>query len=76
MSALILISHVKKGVELAREHKLGRSSPTLISQHHGTTLITFFYHKAQELPRPRAKTRCARRNSAIPAPNPSPRRPG
>ncbi len=48
MSALILISHVKKGVELAREHKLGPVITDLIRQHHGTTLITFFYHKAQE----------------------------
>lgn len=49
MSALILISHVKKGVELAREHKLGQDIADLIGQHHGTTLIAYFYHKAQEL---------------------------
>ena len=49
MSALILISHVKKGIELAREHKLGPDITDLIGQHHGTTLITYFYHKAQEL---------------------------
>ncbi|WP_243360896.1 HD family phosphohydrolase [Fundidesulfovibrio terrae] len=48
MSALILISHVKKGVELAREHKLGDEICDLIGQHHGMTLITYFYHKAQE----------------------------
>jgi len=48
MSALILISHVKKGVELAREHKLGEEIASLIGQHHGMTLITYFYHKAQE----------------------------
>lgn len=48
MSALILISHVKKGVELAREHKLGDEIAELIGQHHGMTLITYFYHKAQE----------------------------
>jgi hypothetical protein len=48
MSALILISHVKKGVELAREHKLGDEIADLIGQHHGMTLITYFYHKAQE----------------------------
>lgn len=49
MSALILISHVKKGVELAREHNLGPELASLIGQHHGMTLITYFYHKAQEL---------------------------
>ena len=48
MSALILIAHVKKGVELAREHKLGDEIADLIGQHHGMTLITYFYNKAQE----------------------------
>ncbi len=48
MSALILISHVKKGVELAREHRLGPAITDVIRQHHGATLIAFFYHKAQE----------------------------
>ncbi len=48
MSALILTSHVKKGSELAREHKLGPELSDLIQQHHGTTLISFFYNKAQE----------------------------
>lgn len=49
MSALILISHVKKGVELAREHRLGPVICDLIGQHHGTTLIAYFHHKAKEL---------------------------
>jgi len=49
MSALILIAHVKKGVELAREHRLGQTICDLIHQHHGTTLIVYFYHKAKEL---------------------------
>ena len=49
MSALILISHVKKGVELAREHRLGPAISDLIGQHHGTTLIAYFHHKAKEL---------------------------
>ena len=48
MSALILISHVKKGVELAREHRLGQQITDLIGQHHGTTLIAYFHHKARE----------------------------
>ncbi|WP_300157164.1 HDIG domain-containing metalloprotein [Solidesulfovibrio sp.] len=49
MSALILIAHVKKGVELAREHHLGQQITDLIGQHHGTTLIAYFHHKAKEL---------------------------
>ncbi len=48
MSALILTSHVKQGVELARSHKLGTEIEDLIRQHHGTMLISFFYHKACE----------------------------
>lgn len=46
MSALILIQHVKKGVELARTHKLGNEIIEGITQHHGTSLIKFFYNKA------------------------------
>lgn len=49
MSALILTSHVKKGVEMAREHKLGQEIADLIQQHHGTMLISYFYHRAVEL---------------------------
>lgn len=48
MSALILIAHVKKGVELAKEHRLGQQITDLIGQHHGTTLIAYFHHKAKE----------------------------
>ncbi|RPI79148.1 MAG: HDIG domain-containing protein [Desulfobacteraceae bacterium] len=49
MSGLILIAHVKDGVELAKEHHLGREIADIIQQHHGTNLISFFYHKAREL---------------------------
>jgi len=48
MSALILIAHVKDGVELARQAKLGREIISIIEQHHGTSLIKFFYEKAKE----------------------------
>jgi len=48
MSALILQSHVKHGVEKARENKLGRPILDMIQQHHGSTLIKFFYNKAVE----------------------------
>ncbi len=48
MSALILISHVKDGVELAKKHKLGKEIMDIIGQHHGTSLITYFYEKAKE----------------------------
>lgn len=47
MSALILISHIKEGVELAREHRLGQPIIDIIRQHHGTALIKFFYERAK-----------------------------
>ena len=49
MSALILGSHVKKGTELAQQHHLGEEIEDIIRQHHGTSVMRFFYRKAQEL---------------------------
>jgi cyclic-di-AMP phosphodiesterase PgpH len=49
MSALVLISHVKEGVELAREHRLGQPIVDIIRQSHGTGLISYFYQKAKNL---------------------------
>ncbi len=48
MSSLILIAHVKDGVEIAKEHKLGRQIIDTIRQHHGTSLIAYFYEKARQ----------------------------
>ncbi len=48
MSTLVLTSHVKDGVELAREHKLPTVITDIIQQHHGTSVITYFYQKAKE----------------------------
>ncbi|CCO09099.1 HD family phosphohydrolase [Desulforamulus hydrothermalis] len=48
LSTLILTSHVKDGVELAREHKLPQPIIDIIEQHHGKSLCSFFYHKALE----------------------------
>lgn len=48
MSSLILMSHVKEGVELARKHRLGREITDIIQQHHGTSLMRFFYDRARE----------------------------
>ena len=49
MSSLILISHVKDGVDLAKNYRLGEGIQNIIQQHHGTSLITFFYQKAIDL---------------------------
>lgn len=49
MSALILIQHVKKGAEIAKENKLGLDILDTIQQHHGTSLIRYFYNKSVKL---------------------------
>jgi len=49
MSALIIKSHVKEGVELARENKLPLVIRDVIRQHHGTTLVKYFFHQAKQL---------------------------
>lgn len=48
LSALIVISHVKDGLEMAQEYKLPESIQEIIAQHHGDSLVTYFYHKALE----------------------------
>ena len=47
MSTLIILSHVKDGIELAREHRLPQRIIDFIEQHHGTTLVEYFYRAAQ-----------------------------
>jgi putative nucleotidyltransferase with HDIG domain len=48
MSALILESHVKEGAEMAQEANLPKSVVDFIQEHHGTTLMSYFYNKALE----------------------------
>jgi hypothetical protein len=48
MSALVIKAHVKEGVEMARKNKLPRLIMDVIRQHHGTTLIQYFFHQAKE----------------------------
>ena len=47
MSALIIKSHVKEGIEIAREYRLPKIIRDVIRQHHGTTLVKYFYHQAK-----------------------------
>ena len=46
MSALIIIAHVKEGVDLAIKHKLNQRIIDIIQEHHGTTLVYYFYKRA------------------------------
>jgi putative nucleotidyltransferase with HDIG domain len=48
MSVLILVGHVKDGVEIALANKLPSQVIDIVEQHHGTSLMAFFYHKAME----------------------------
>ena len=48
MSLLVIMGHVKDGMELAREYGLPKSLHHYIESHHGTTLVTYFFHKAQQ----------------------------
>ena len=46
MSALIIVAHVKEGISLALEHKLNQDIIDVIREHHGTSLVYYFYKKA------------------------------
>ena len=70
MSALILISHVKKGAELAERYNLGQEIIDIIRQHHGTRIIRYFYRRPSIWAKSRASP-----ISAIPAPVRKPRKP-
>lgn len=48
MSALVLMAHLKDGVEMASEHRLGEVLVDVIRQHHGTSLIKYFYERARQ----------------------------
>ncbi|MGC6456119.1 MAG: HD family phosphohydrolase [Coraliomargaritaceae bacterium] len=47
MSALVIKAHVKEGLDLAKKHKLPQVISDVIGQHHGSTLIQYFYHRAK-----------------------------
>jgi len=48
MSSLVIISHVKDGCELAGKLKLGPKLTNIIREHHGTSMVSFFYEKAKK----------------------------
>ena len=47
LSSLIITGHIRDGVELAKKHKLPVEIIDFIEQHHGNTLVAYFYHKAK-----------------------------
>ena len=48
MSTLVIKSHVKEGMSLALLHKLPTPITNVIREHHGTSLLQYFHHKAKE----------------------------
>jgi len=48
LSTLVITSHTKDGEEMAMKYKLPKVIRDIIAQHHGSTLVAFFYHKAKQ----------------------------
>lgn len=46
LSTLIIISHEKDGVEIAQKHRLPEELTNFIREHHGNSLVSYFYHEA------------------------------
>lgn len=55
MSAMVVISHVKDGVQVARRHHLPQPVIDAIEQHHGTRRLTYFYNRALESSDPESR---------------------
>jgi len=72
MSALILMAHVKDGVEMARENRLGRAISDIIREHHGTSLMKFFYDRAKSKADPEVE-QIDERDYRYPGPKPQTR---
>lgn len=56
MSTLVIINHVKEGVERAKKLKLPKALRDIIGQHHGNSLVKYFYEKAKEKYDPEMQT--------------------
>ncbi|MGH7201203.1 MAG: HD family phosphohydrolase, partial [Planctomycetaceae bacterium] len=78
MSTLVIIGHVKDGVDLARQHNLPQPLIDFIEQHHGTTLVEYFYREAARLAveQPDHKTDAEESNFRYPGPKPQTREAG
>jgi putative nucleotidyltransferase with HDIG domain len=49
LSSLVIINHVKEGAEAAKKLKLPKKIKEIIEQHHGSSLVRYFFHKAKEV---------------------------
>lgn len=48
LSAMIITSHVTDGIKMLREARFPEEIIDIVEQHHGNSLVSFFYHKAKE----------------------------
>ncbi|MFM9329705.1 HD family phosphohydrolase [Paenibacillus mesotrionivorans] len=48
LSTSIIVAHARDGVEMLKEHKMPKQIRDIAEQHHGTTLLKYFYHKAMQ----------------------------
>jgi len=76
MSSLIIINHVKEGIELGRQSHLPKEILDIIPQHHGTALIRFFYSKAKEGAEESGKAHVNEEDYRYPGPKPQTRESG
>ena len=78
LSTLVIIGHVKDGLALAHQYSLPRPIVDFIHQHHGTTLVEYFYREAMRLQESTGHgyRRPGGVASAIPAPKPQTRENG
>ena len=76
MSARIIQAHVKDGVEMAEEHHLALPILRGIMEHHGTSVIRFFYEKAKEVADPEKGDLVAEHDYRYPGPKPQTREAG
>lgn len=70
MSTLVIIAHVKDGADLARKHNLPESIIDMIEQHHGTTLVEYFYGRAQQMRDPNSDEEIDENTYRYPGPRP------
>jgi hypothetical protein len=76
MSARIIQAHVKDGVEMAEKHNLALPILQGIAEHHGTSVIRFFYEKAKEMADPEKGDLIAEHDYRYPGPKPQTREAG
>ena len=73
MSQLIIVGHVKDGVEMAREYNLPPAIRHFIESHHGTSLVAYFYHAARKQTEAQGKEAPSEFEFRYPGPKPQTR---